>query len=52
MSRQLWTTTPKVAGEETETARLKRQEREIRGKITKFKGSARLSRDEAHRRSG
>lgn len=41
-----------VAGEETETEKLKRQEREIRGQITKFEGSSRLSREEIHRRSG
>lgn len=42
----------RAAGEETETERLKRQEREIRGKIAKFKGSVRLPREEVHRRSG
>ena len=40
-----------VAGEETETERLKRQERELREQITNFKASSRLSRDEIHRRS-
>jgi predicted transcriptional regulator len=35
---------------ETETERLKRQERELREGITDFDASDRLSRDDAHRR--
>ena len=39
-----------LASEETETERLKRQERELREHITDFDASARLSRDDVHRR--
>ena len=39
-----------LASEETETERLKRQEREIRSKILVFTASNRLSRDELHSR--
>jgi hypothetical protein len=35
---------------ETEAARLKRQERELRERITGFRAGDRVSRDEAHRR--
>ena len=35
---------------ESETERLKRQERELRERITDFDASDRLSRDDAHRR--
>jgi Family of unknown function (DUF6364) len=35
---------------ESETERLKRQERELRERITDFDGSDRLSRDDVHRR--
>jgi hypothetical protein len=35
---------------ETETERLKRQERELRERITDFDGSDRLPRDDVHRR--
>jgi hypothetical protein len=35
---------------ETETERLKRQERELRERITDFDASDRLSRDDVHRR--
>jgi hypothetical protein len=40
-----------LAGMETETERLKRQEREIRNKISEFTASARLRREDAHDRS-
>jgi hypothetical protein len=40
-----------LAAGETETERLKRQERELRERITKFRGGDRLGRDEVHRRS-
>ena len=39
-----------LASQETETERLKRQEREIRSQITAFTASERLSRDELHGR--
>ena len=39
-----------LASGETETERLKRQERELRERITDFDASDRLSRDESHRR--
>jgi len=39
-----------LASEETETERLKRQERELRQQITDFDASDRLSRDDVHRR--
>jgi hypothetical protein len=40
-----------AAGEtETETERLKRQERELRERITKFRGGDRMGRDAVHRR--
>jgi hypothetical protein len=38
------------ASHETETERLKRQEREIRSQLSAFKASDRLSRDELHSR--
>jgi hypothetical protein len=40
-----------VASQETETERLKRQEREIRSRIFAFNASDRLSREELHDRS-
>ena len=40
-----------LGSQETETERLKRQEREIRSRIEEFSASPRLSRDEVHRRS-
>jgi hypothetical protein len=40
-----------LASTETETERLKRQEREIRSRIADFTASPRLSRDDAHSRS-
>lgn len=40
-----------IAGE-TESERLKREERAIRESITDFTGGDRLSRDEVHRRGG
>lgn len=40
-----------LAAGETETERLKRQEREIRNRITNFSASPRLSREELHRRT-
>jgi hypothetical protein len=40
-----------LAGMETEPERLKRQEREIRSKISEFSASARLRREDAHDRS-
>jgi hypothetical protein len=40
-----------LASQETETERLKRQEGEIRSRITDFSASSRLSREEAHSRS-
>jgi hypothetical protein len=40
-----------LASKETETERLKRQEREIRSRISEFNASPRLSREEVHRRS-
>jgi predicted transcriptional regulator len=39
-----------LASGESETERLKRQERELRERITDFDGSDRLSRAEVHRR--
>ncbi|HYA18384.1 MAG TPA: DUF6364 family protein [Bryobacteraceae bacterium] len=39
-----------LAAGESETERLKRQEREIRDRIRAFRASDRLSRDEAHSR--
>jgi hypothetical protein len=39
-----------LAAGETETERLKRQERELREQITKFRGGDRLRRDAVHRR--
>ena len=39
-----------LAAGESQTERLKRQERELRARITKFRGSDRLARDEVHRR--
>ncbi len=39
-----------LASDETETERLKRQERELRERITDFDASDRLSRDDVHRR--
>jgi hypothetical protein len=39
-----------LASGESETERLKRQERELRERITDFDGSDRLSRDDVHRR--
>jgi antitoxin component of RelBE/YafQ-DinJ toxin-antitoxin module len=39
-----------IASNETETERLKRQEREIRSQISAFHASDRLSRDELHSR--
>jgi hypothetical protein len=41
----------KLASQETETERLKRQEREIRNSITAFTASNRVSREDLHRRS-
>jgi post-segregation antitoxin (ccd killing protein) len=40
-----------LASQETETERLKRQEREIRSRIGTFNASDRLSREELHSRS-
>jgi hypothetical protein len=40
-----------LAAGETETERLKRQERELRERVTKFRGGDRLARDDVHRRS-
>jgi hypothetical protein len=40
-----------LASHETEIERLKRQEREIRGSITAFTASDRLSREDLHSRS-
>lgn len=40
-----------LGSQETETERLKRQEREIRSRITNFTASARLSREDIHSRS-
>jgi hypothetical protein len=40
-----------LAAQETETQRLKRQEREIRSRIVSFSASDRLSREELHNRS-
>jgi hypothetical protein len=39
-----------LAATETETERLRRQERELRERITNFRGGDRLSRDAMHRR--
>ena len=39
-----------LASGESETERLKRQERELRERITDFDGSDRLPRDDVHRR--
>jgi len=39
-----------IAAQETETERLKRQERELRSKITAFDASNRLSREDLHDR--
>jgi plasmid stability protein len=39
-----------LASGESETERLKRQERELRERITNFRASERLSRDEVHDR--
>lgn len=39
-----------LAAEETRVDRLKRQERALRERITEFRGSDRLSRDEVHAR--
>jgi hypothetical protein len=39
-----------LASGESETERLKRQERELRERITDFDGSDRLSRADVHRR--
>jgi hypothetical protein len=39
-----------LASGESETERLKRQERELRERITDFDASDRLSRDDVHRR--
>jgi hypothetical protein len=39
-----------LAAGETETERLKRQERELREQITKFRGGGRMGRDAVHRR--
>ena len=39
-----------LAAGETETERLKRQERELRERITKFRGGDRMGRDAVHRR--
>jgi uncharacterized protein YdaU (DUF1376 family) len=40
-----------LASDESETERLKREERELRERITAFRGGDRLSRDEIHSRS-
>ena len=40
-----------LAGEETEGDRLKRQEREIRSRLSAFEAGNRLSREELHRRA-
>lgn len=40
-----------LASVESESERLKRQEREIRNPITSFSGADRISREEAHGRS-
>jgi len=39
-----------LGAEETETERLKREERALRERITTFRASDRLSRDDVHRR--
>ena len=39
-----------LGSEETETERLKREERALRERITAFRAADRLSRDDAHRR--
>jgi hypothetical protein len=39
-----------IASGESETERLKRQERELRERVTDFDASDRLSRDDVHRR--
>jgi hypothetical protein len=39
-----------LAAGETETERLKRQERDLRERITKFRGGERLGREVVHRR--
>ena len=39
-----------LAAGETETERLKRQERDLRNRIAKFRGGDRLGRDAVHRR--
>jgi hypothetical protein len=41
---------PDLASGETEIERLKREERELRERITDFDASDRLSRDDVHRR--
>ncbi len=39
-----------IGSGESEFERLRRQERELRGKVTNFNAADRLSRDEVHRR--
>jgi hypothetical protein len=41
-----------LAASESETERLKRHERELRERITRFRAGDRLSREAAHRRGG
>ena len=41
-----------VAGEESETERLKREERALREQVGKFSAADNVSRDELHRRGG
>jgi hypothetical protein len=41
-----------LGSSETETERLKREERVLRGSITPFQASDRLPRDDLHRRGG
>ncbi len=41
-----------LAAEESESERLKRQERALRERITKFRAGDRLSREAVHRRGG
>jgi hypothetical protein len=41
-----------LTAHETETERLKRQERELRGRIKAFDASDRLSREDLHDRTG
>jgi phage shock protein A len=42
----------RLGSEETEIERLKREERELRERISAFRASDRMSRDDVHRRGG